>query len=223
MIVNIWNVVQRTQGTYLSPKPLEEFVPSYVFQGLNTSEKNEVIRSRQRSEMTVEVLMEMVMAYWSSHAVVGLVPITSIVRHMQLLLRMVQKRPLHQVVRYSKLLPSHVSILVAKDQGSIAEYLVSEQMEVHKKAAEVAKSQSVAAKSKQRPEKDQKKGPSLGAVPIKDQVCLKHHPTKNKSCPTKDSGCPRIHLDTNIQSDLKKYEDAQKIVLGLKRQRPRVR
>ena len=113
---------------------------------------------------------------------------------------MVQKRPLHQVVRYSKLLPSHVSILVAKDQGSIAEYLVSEQMEVHKKAAEVAKSQSVAAKSKQRPEKDPKKGPRLGVVPIKEQICLKHNPAKNKSCPTKDSGCPRVHLDTNNDS-----------------------
>ena len=168
--------------------------------------------------------MEMVMAYWLSHSVVGLVPITPIVRHMQLLLRMVQKRPLHQVVRYSKLLPSHVSILVARDQGSIAEYLVSEQMEVHKKAAEVAKSQSAAAKAKGKSSDKEKgkKGPGLGAVPVKDQVCLKHHPAKNKSCPTKDSGCPRVHLDTNIQSELKKYEDAQKIVLGLKRQRPRV-
>ena len=221
IIVEVWNVVQRTGSPYLSSRPLEEFVPSYILQGLSPSEKTKVVRARQEKE-TVEVLMETVMAYWLSHSVVGVVQITAVVHHMQLLVRMLQKKTVAHVHRYSRVLPAHVASNIARGRGSVAEYLVSEQTEVHKKAGELMKSTSKVDKPKKKsrsPKRSFTSGPKPGAVPVKDQVCLKHDLAQSRTCPKADNGCPRVHLDTRKSDEKKKYDDAAKIVRGLARRK----
>ena len=141
---------------------------------------------------------------------------------MQLLVRMLQKRTVAHVHRYSKVLPAHVASNIARGRGSVAEYLVSEQSEVHKKASDMLKSTAKAEKPKKKsksPKRSSASGPKLGSVQLKDQVCLKHDLAQSKVCPTKDSGCPRIHLDTTKSDDRKKFDDTAKIVRGLARRK----
>ena len=223
LIVEIWNVCQRTSSPYLSLRPLEDWVPQYVLQGLGPKERSVKIAERKEKELSAEVLIENVMAYWLSHAAAGVVQVTAVMHHLQMLVRMLQKRPIRHVLQYSKLLPAHVSNKIAAREGSVAEYLVCDLDAVHKKAFEMAKSsgkgRNTKPKSKSPKRTQNTSTPRPGQVPIHEQVCLKHDLAQSKTCPEKDKGCPRVHLDTRKSEDRTKFDEAKQIVRGLARQK----
>ena len=220
----------KSKSPYISQKPLEEVFPVYVLQGLPTTQRTAILKSRQTESPSMSRLIETVMAFWLAHHVVGMVSLKAIVQHLMILLKMAQSKTVSHAVWYSRLLPDYVRSRVVRKNATVETFLETVVEELDKKAESMSKKSLTGFKSEEKPDVPRPKAkPSKGApskagaspkyeiVPINKQVCLAHDTANNKICP-KGADCPRVHLDTKTsQKDAKAYKEAQDIVHRVKK------
>ena len=231
-IVDLHRVFSRSKSPYISQKPLEEVIPTYVLQGLPANQRTAVIKSRQVDVPSMSRLLETVMSFWLAHHVVGMVSMKAIVHHLFIVLKMAQAKTVAHATWYSRLLPDHVRTRVVRKNATVESFLETVIEEVDKKAGDLAKkSLSLKDKSpdvgdplKRKPgakksvQEGGPKGPvKYEPVPMEKQICLAHDTANNKTCP-KGTECPRVHLDTKkSQKDAKAHKEAQELVQRLKK------
>ena len=239
-IVDLHNVFLKHKCPYISSKPLDDMVPVHVVQGLPSQEKKDVLKTRTNETMTMARLLELVMAFWMSHHVAGMVSLGAIVQQVMILTKMAQKKNVLTAVWYSRYLPAHVSSVVNKGKMTVDDCLTKVLDEVEKKVTDqldprekkgahldtrkkkggrrnnFSRSPKPRRRARDKSVSKEKEAASP-PVPRKEQVCLAHDPANGKKC-TREN-CQRKHLDTKVPKNAKLYLETKNLVQKLRRPR----
>ncbi len=241
-IVDLHNVFCKHKCPYISSKPLDDMVPVHVVQGLPSQEKKDVLKTRANETMTMARLLELVMAFWLSHHIAGIVSLGAIVQHLLILTKMAQKKNVLTAVWYARYLPAHVGSVVNKGKMTVDECLTSVLDAVEKKVTDQLdpkdkkpglfqrkNGKDRGGKGGRRKDLSKSPKPRRGRdrsvskekevpkppVPQKEQICLAHDPANGQKC-TRDN-CPRKHLDTKVPKNAKLFLETKNLVRKLRK------
>ena len=68
-------------------------------------------------------LLELVMAFWMSHHLAGMVSLGAVVQQIMILNKMAQSKSVSHALWYSRYLPAHVNSVVSKGKMSVEDCL----------------------------------------------------------------------------------------------------